>query len=397
MTDKPGEVSAESDTPLLERIQDEADLCRNEGAQDIANLLDEAARAIDEAQRDTEAIRTLMNMHNLGGWTDAVAPMKRALAAEAELRAVSAVLVPLEGHTHSQTARLVLDELQQLRAYAVKLADELRNIALAKRYDPAYFSDDREFADWAQSRARAALASAPATYSSTPDPATAETPRIGLVLCANCICKRAGLRRREAVKKIWFCKIGETDFDQRGMDMPMRAAVAEAYLRVTGKDPGFIFSGWGTMRMDRGDMLITGVKGEIYPCKPDIFAATYEVAAAPEPPQESAIVEERITGKCCPMCGTPATFEIHLPDGTLIPAASLSEAQGLVRINQRRWPDEDLSIRARPQGTSSVQLDAARWRHLLTCAFDDDFDALDPEHLTAEIDRRMAALHTEGA
>ena len=32
----------------------------------------------------------------------------------------------------------------------------------------------------------------------------------------------------------------------------------------------------GTMRMDRGDMLITGVKGEIYPCKPDVFAATYE-------------------------------------------------------------------------------------------------------------------------
>lgn len=34
----------------------------------------------------------------------------------------------------------------------------------------------------------------------------------------------------------------------------------------------------GTMRMARGDMLITGVKGEIYPCKPDIFAATYEAA-----------------------------------------------------------------------------------------------------------------------
>lgn len=32
----------------------------------------------------------------------------------------------------------------------------------------------------------------------------------------------------------------------------------------------------GTMRLDRGDMLITGVKGEVYPCKPDIFAATYE-------------------------------------------------------------------------------------------------------------------------
>lgn len=25
-----------------------------------------------------------------------------------------------------------------------------------------------------------------------------------------------------------------------------------------------------------GDWIITGVKGEVYPCKPDIFAATYE-------------------------------------------------------------------------------------------------------------------------
>ena len=27
-----------------------------------------------------------------------------------------------------------------------------------------------------------------------------------------------------------------------------------------------------------GDWIITGVKGEQYPCKPDIFAATYEAA-----------------------------------------------------------------------------------------------------------------------
>jgi hypothetical protein len=32
----------------------------------------------------------------------------------------------------------------------------------------------------------------------------------------------------------------------------------------------------GTMKFERGDMLITGVKGEIYPCKSDIFAATYQ-------------------------------------------------------------------------------------------------------------------------
>lgn len=25
-----------------------------------------------------------------------------------------------------------------------------------------------------------------------------------------------------------------------------------------------------------GDWIITGIKGEVYPCKPDVFAATYE-------------------------------------------------------------------------------------------------------------------------
>jgi len=32
----------------------------------------------------------------------------------------------------------------------------------------------------------------------------------------------------------------------------------------------------GTHNMTPADMLITGVKGEIYPCKIDIFEATYE-------------------------------------------------------------------------------------------------------------------------
>jgi hypothetical protein len=31
-------------------------------------------------------------------------------------------------------------------------------------------------------------------------------------------------------------------------------------------------------RVCPGDWIITGVKGELYPCKPDIFAATYEPA-----------------------------------------------------------------------------------------------------------------------
>lgn len=32
----------------------------------------------------------------------------------------------------------------------------------------------------------------------------------------------------------------------------------------------------GVMEAQPGDWIIQGVKGEIYPCKPDIFYATYE-------------------------------------------------------------------------------------------------------------------------
>lgn len=36
----------------------------------------------------------------------------------------------------------------------------------------------------------------------------------------------------------------------------------------------------GEMRASPGDWIIKGVQGEFYPCKPDIFAATYEEVAA---------------------------------------------------------------------------------------------------------------------
>ena len=45
----------------------------------------------------------------------------------------------------------------------------------------------------------------------------------------------------------------------------------------------------GTMRAEPGDYIIRGVKGEFYPCKPDIFLATHEpvddeTALESEPP-----------------------------------------------------------------------------------------------------------------
>lgn len=39
-----------------------------------------------------------------------------------------------------------------------------------------------------------------------------------------------------------------------------------------------IFTAEGVMQAGNGDWIIKGIKGEFYPCKPDIFEATYEPA-----------------------------------------------------------------------------------------------------------------------
>ena len=50
-----------------------------------------------------------------------------------------------------------------------------------------------------------------------------------------------------------------------------RIVVERPYLRIVTLE--------GTMTADPKDWIICGVKGEIYPCKPDIFEATYEAVA----------------------------------------------------------------------------------------------------------------------
>ncbi len=40
--------------------------------------------------------------------------------------------------------------------------------------------------------------------------------------------------------------------------------------------PLFIDTSEGRMEASVGDWIICGIKGEFYPCKPDIFEATYE-------------------------------------------------------------------------------------------------------------------------
>ena len=63
----------------------------------------------------------------------------------------------------------------------------------------------------------------------------------------------------------------------------------------------------GQMRADIGDWVIRGVKGEFYPCKPDIFAATYEPADAttPTPKRQTARGRHPLDADPLPDLGPP--------------------------------------------------------------------------------------------
>lgn len=64
----------------------------------------------------------------------------------------------------------------------------------------------------------------------------------------------------------------------------IKAAVArgDVVFHPSRKGPGHLTIATleGVMRAEIGDWIIRGVKGELYPCKPDIFATTYEPVAA---------------------------------------------------------------------------------------------------------------------
>jgi hypothetical protein len=53
-----------------------------------------------------------------------------------------------------------------------------------------------------------------------------------------------------AMQKIWDCKIGFAVELPDGADAPLRRAIRDAYMELTGKEPDFIFSGWGAELTD---------------------------------------------------------------------------------------------------------------------------------------------------
>lgn len=67
-----------------------------------------------------------------------------------------------------------------------------------------------------------------------------------------------------------------------------KPVVIEAFVT---EEPMDIETLEGIMHASAGDYIITGVEGERYPCKPDIFARTYEPAnAGPASPDRDALL-----------------------------------------------------------------------------------------------------------
>ena len=78
----------------------------------------------------------------------------------------------------------------------------------------------------------------------------------------------------------WFCdKRSANEITTHNVDDRWRG----------GPDVALIKTLEGTMRAEYGDWIIRGVQGEVYPCKPDIFAETYE-------PADGSQVEPSTTG-----------------------------------------------------------------------------------------------------
>jgi len=72
----------------------------------------------------------------------------------------------------------------------------------------------------------------------------------------------------------WFKKGGVVRYYRHPIDVPGAAICSRCGNPF--HDHGWIDTLEGGHIVCPGDWIITGVKGERYPCKPDIFAAAYE-------------------------------------------------------------------------------------------------------------------------
>lgn len=78
-------------------------------------------------------------------------------------------------------------------------------------------------------------------------------------------------RKRPVEIEAW--RLPMSDSDSRAFDNHDDIVFKRENDRIVG---AIIKTSEGTMTASEGDWIIRGVKNELYPCKPDIFAITYE-------------------------------------------------------------------------------------------------------------------------
>ena len=67
-----------------------------------------------------------------------------------------------------------------------------------------------------------------------------------------------------------------------GASLELVLVFGQGKIRQTGQDTLDVETLEGTVQARINDWIIKGIAGEFYPCKPDIFAATYDRVLAGE-------------------------------------------------------------------------------------------------------------------
>ena len=120
----------------------------------------------------------------------------------------------------------------------------------------------------------------------------------------------------------------------------------DAYRDLVARDGLKIYTLEGKMLASPGDWIIRGVKGELYPCKPDIFQETY-AAASPTPPVEQQ------AAKVAPAIGD------ELRDTLVAVSAAIAEqddrtAQKMIREILEASPTPPAEQQAAPKAAPGV-------------------------------------------
>ncbi|WP_313080410.1 Gp49 family protein [Pulveribacter sp.] len=145
----------------------------------------------------------------------------------------------------------------------------------------------------------------------------------------------------------------------------------------------------GSMKMGRDDMLITGVKGEIYPCKRDIFETTYEAAPTSLPvvdPGPDSLERDILTRASAGPRVTPADIEAEIVSEHYFTAAD--GVQGAYRAGGDVHPVGGTPSQATHQTLGLLTFCVLVLRNGFTVT--GESACASPENFNAEIGRRIA-------